>query len=224
MPMQISRDKTQNTLGEWSRKTLTGAQLEISWALCQGPNCGHERRRDLSLAGCIPPGPRRTGGRRHWAGRRAVGGIHVDKSCGENHDDFVQARASARRLSLPDGDVGRWLRRCLQTASEMSVECFAARAPCASGVPCPCLRCVRERADRLSCARPRTDFIESATTGRCPLGCWGAVMSNALPCVPFREAAPYLFDKSAAVQRFVGLKSGDILRHRCRIWLAMRGA
>ena len=110
---------------------------------------------------------------RHWAASDCPVVVHVDKSVDRaTHDAFVAALAD-----LPDAlfskrhrcEWGTWgIVAASQSASELMLEKFAQvrHVYLASG-SCMPLRPVAELQRYLD-ARPRTDFIESATTADAP--------------------------------------------------------
>ena len=149
---------------------------------------------------------------RHWAAAGCPVVIHVDNSVPEKtHDDFVQALSDVPHLMFSKRyrcEWGTWgLVAASQTASEMMLDSFAdvRHVYLASGSCLP-LRPVKELIDYLA-ARPRTDFIESATTADVPWTVGGLDVERFTMRFPFSwKRHRYLFDKAVAVQRFVGLK------------------
>ena len=138
--------------------------------------------------------------------------IHVDKSVPrQTHDAFVQALADVPALVFSKRyrcEWGTWgLVAASQTASEMMLNRFpdVRHVYLASGSCLP-LRPVKELIDYLA-ARPRTDFIESATTADVPWTVGGLDEERFTMRFPFSwKRRRYLFDKAVAVQRFIGLK------------------
>jgi len=65
----------------------------------------------------------------------------------------------------------------------------------------------------------RDRLHRSGDQGTCPLTV-GGLERTLLPLRSFLESAPVSFDKSVAVQRFVGLKQ-NIPKGHLRIWLAI---
>ena len=149
---------------------------------------------------------------RHWAAAGCPVVIHVDKSVPrQTHDVFVQALADVPALVFSKRyrcEWGTWgLVAASQTASEMMLNRFpdVRHVYLASGSCLP-LRPVKELIDYLA-ARPRTDFIESATTADVPWTVGGLDEERFTMRFPFSwKRRRYLFDKAVAVQRFIGLK------------------
>ncbi len=149
---------------------------------------------------------------RHWAAAGCPVVIHVDKSVPrQTHDAFVQALADLPALVFSKRyrcEWGTWgLVAASQTASEMMLNRFpdVRHVYLASGSCLP-LRPVKELIDYLA-ARPRTDFIESATTADVPWTVGGLDEERFTMRFPFSwKRRRYLFDKAVAVQRFIGLK------------------
>ena len=149
---------------------------------------------------------------RHWAAAGCPVVIHVDKSVPrQTHDAFVQALADVPALVFSKRyrcEWGTWgLVAASQTASEMMLNRFpdVRHVYLASGSCLP-LRPVKELIDYLA-ARPRTDFIESATTADVPWTVGGLDEERFTMRFPFSwKRRRYLFDRAVAVQRFIGLK------------------
>jgi hypothetical protein len=149
---------------------------------------------------------------RHWAAAGCPVVIHVDRVVPRaTHDAFVRALAD-----LPDVLFSRryrceWGTWGLVAATQAASEAMLAQFPAvrhvylASGSCLP-LRPVEELIDYLA-ARPRTDFIESATTADVPWTVGGLDEERFTLRFPFSwRKHRYLFDRFVALQRRLGLK------------------
>ena len=144
---------------------------------------------------------------RHWAAADCPVVIHVDKSVSrETHDAFVHALSQvpnvifSRRYRCEWGTWG--IVAASQSASELMLEAFAdvRHIYLASGSCLP-LRPVQELVDYLA-ARPRTDFIESATTSDVPWTVGGLDEERFTLRFPFSwKRHRFLFDRSVEFQR-----------------------
>ncbi len=149
---------------------------------------------------------------RHWAAAGCPVVIHVDRIVPKaTHDAFVQALSDlpdvlfSRRYRCEWGTWG--LVAATQAASEMMLAQFPTvrHVYLASGSCLP-LRPVEELIDYLA-ARPRTDFIESATTADVPWTVGGLDEERFTLRFPFSwRKNRYLFDRFVALQRRIGWK------------------
>lgn len=149
---------------------------------------------------------------RHWAAAGCPVVIHVDRNVPRaTHDAFVQALADlpdvlfSRRYRCEWGTWG--LVAATQAASELMLAQFPTvrHVYLASGSCLP-LRPVEELIDYLA-ARPRTDFIESATTADVPWTVGGLDEERFTLRFPFSwRKNRFLFDRFVALQRRLGLK------------------
>jgi hypothetical protein len=149
---------------------------------------------------------------RHWAAGGCPVVIHVDKAVPKKtHAAFVaslsdlpQVRFSKRHRC----EWGTWgLVAASQAASELMLAQFAdvRHVYLASGSCLP-LRPVQELIDYLA-ARPRTDFIESATTADVPWTVGGLDQERFTLRFPFSwKRQRLLFDGFVKLQRILGLK------------------
>ncbi|MDR9484737.1 MULTISPECIES: beta-1,6-N-acetylglucosaminyltransferase [Sediminimonas] len=149
---------------------------------------------------------------RHWHAAGCPVVIHIDASVpGKTHDAFVSALAD-----LPDitfcrrhrCEWGTWgIVAATQDASQQMLSEFpeVTHVYLASGSCLP-LRPVQELIDYLK-ARPRTDFIESATTADVPWTVGGLDHERFTLRFPFSwRKHRYLFDKYVELQRKIGFK------------------
>ncbi len=149
---------------------------------------------------------------RHWAGAGCPVVIHVDRIVKRKvYDGFV-----AQLSDLPNVlfsrrhrcEWGTWgLVAASQDASELMLDRFeeVRHVYLASGSCLP-LRPVQELVDYLA-ARPRTDFIESATTADVPWTVGGLDHERFTLHFPFSwRKNRYLFDRFVEVQRALGYK------------------
>ena len=149
---------------------------------------------------------------RHWSASGCPLVIHVDKAVpGKVYDAFVQSLADVPNLKFCKRyrcEWGTWgIVAASQAASEMMLASFAdvRHVYLASGSCLP-LRPVQELINYLA-ARPRTDFIESATTADVPWTVGGLDEERFTMRFPFSwKQHRYLFDKAVAVQRAIGYK------------------
>ena len=149
---------------------------------------------------------------RHWAAAGCPVVIHVDKMVPRTtHDAFVASLADlpdvlfSRRYRCEWGTWG--LVAATQSASERMLAAFpAVRHVYLVSGSCLPLRPVQELIDYLA-ARPRTDFIESATTSDVPWTVGGLDEERFTLRFPFSwRKNRYLFDRYVALQRKVGFK------------------
>lgn len=149
---------------------------------------------------------------RHWneAGCPVV--IHVDKDVAKaEYDVFRSALKDLPNILFSNRhrcEWGTWgIVAASQEASEMMLAKFTdvRHVYLASGSCLP-LRPVQELLDYLA-ERPRTDFIESATTADVPWTVGGLDQERFTMRFPFSwKKNRYLFDKYVAIQRAFGLK------------------
>ena len=149
---------------------------------------------------------------RHWAASGCPVVIHVDA----NVPRKVNARFVSALSDLPAVKFSRRFRcewgtwgivAASQAASEMMLSSFpdVRHVYLASGACLP-LRPVQELVDYLS-ERPRTDFIESATTSDVPWTVGGLDEERFTMRFPFSwKRQRFLFDKFVQLQRRLGLK------------------
>lgn len=149
---------------------------------------------------------------RHWSASGCPVVIHVDKKV----DRATYAAFKAGLSDVPDiafskrhfCEWGGWgITAATQAAAEMMLDRFTAvrHVFLASGSCLP-LRPVQELIDYLD-ARPKVDFIESATTSDVPWTVGGLDIERFTLRFPFSwKTQRRLFDRYVALQRFVGLK------------------
>ncbi len=149
---------------------------------------------------------------RHWAAAGCPVVIHVDKSVPrKTHDAFVAAMSDVPDLKFSSRfrcEWGTWgIVAASQAASEMMLANFASvrHVYLASGSCLP-LRPVQELIDYLD-QRPRTDFIESATTSDVPWTVGGLDEERFTLRFPVSwKKNRFLFDRIVDIQRRLGLK------------------
>ncbi|AML50918.1 beta-1,6-N-acetylglucosaminyltransferase [Falsihalocynthiibacter arcticus] len=149
---------------------------------------------------------------RHWQASDCPVVIHVDKSVGqEGYKGLVRALADLEDVMFCERhrcEWGRWsLVAASQTASEMMLGNFpdVRHVYLASGSCLP-LRPVGELVDYLK-ERPRTDFIESATTDDVPWTVGGLDKERFTLRFPFSwKHNRRAFDKYVKIQRFLRFK------------------
>ncbi|WP_372885585.1 beta-1,6-N-acetylglucosaminyltransferase [Shimia sp.] len=149
---------------------------------------------------------------RHWSAAGCPVVIHVDAGVGRGaYRTFTKALkdiGTIRFCKRHRCDWGTWgLVAAAQSASEMMLRDFAeVRHVYLSSGSCVPLRPVRELIEYLE-ARPRTDFIESATTADVPWTVGGLSEERFTLRFPFSwRKQRYLFDKYVDLQRLVGFK------------------
>ncbi|WP_299846300.1 beta-1,6-N-acetylglucosaminyltransferase [uncultured Roseovarius sp.] len=149
---------------------------------------------------------------RHWSAAGCPLVIHADKSVSrKEYSDFVKALSyvpDVRFSKRHRCEWGTWgLVAATQSASQMMLDEFpdVRHVYLASGSCLP-LRPVQELLDYLE-ERPRTDFIESATTADVPWTIGGLDQERFTMRFPFSwRKNKFLFDRYVALQRFVGFK------------------
>ena len=149
---------------------------------------------------------------RHWAAAGCPVVIHVDKAVKtDRYDRFVQALSDLETVLFSKRhrcEWGTWgLVAASQDASELMLTRFAevCHVYLASGSCLP-LRPVEELIDYLA-DRPRTDFIESATTADVPWTVGGLDEERFTLHFPFSwRRSRYLFDAFVELQRRVGYR------------------
>ncbi len=149
---------------------------------------------------------------RHWAAARVPVVIHVDRKVPQTTYDTFRAALGdvpnvlfSRRFRCEWGTWG--IVAASQAASELMLASFAdvRHVYLASGSCLP-LRPVHELIEYLA-DRPRTDFIESATTADVPWTIGGLDAERFTMRFPFSwKRHRYLFDQSVKLQRRLGLK------------------
>jgi len=164
---------------------------------------------------------------RHWAAAGCPVVIHVDKSVPRaTYGRFTKALSdldSVRFSTRYRCEWGTWgIVAASQAASELMLSRFAdvRHVYLASGSCLP-LRPVDELIDYLA-ARPRTDFIESATTADVPWTVGGLDEERFLYRFPFSwKRQRFFFDRWVEVQRRLGLKRkipGGLVPHMGSQW------
>lgn len=149
---------------------------------------------------------------RHWAAAGCPVVIHVDKAVKtDRYDRFVQALSDLETVLFSKRhrcEWGTWgLVAASQDASELMLTRFSEvrHVYLASGSCLP-LRPVEELIDYLA-DRPRTDFIESATTADVPWTVGGLDEERFTLHFPFSwRRSRYLFDAFVELQRRVGYR------------------
>ncbi len=149
---------------------------------------------------------------RHWAAAGCPVVIHVDKAVKtDRYDRFVQALADVETVLFSKRhrcEWGTWgLVAASQDASELMLTRFAeVRHVYLTSGSCLPLRPVEELIDYLA-DRPRTDFIESATTADVPWTVGGLDEERFTLHFPFSwRRNRYLFDAFVELQRRVGYR------------------
>ena len=149
---------------------------------------------------------------RHWDKYGCPIVIHVDASVkpGE-YKRFVKALADVENVKFCKRhrcEWGNWgLVAASQSAAELMLDAFPnVRHVYLSSGSCLPLRPVQELKDYLK-ARPRTDFIESATTADVPWTVGGLDHERFILHFPFSwRKQRFLFDKWVDIQRFLRIK------------------
>ncbi|MFA3920031.1 DUF5927 domain-containing protein [Ruegeria hyattellae] len=149
---------------------------------------------------------------RHWRAAGCPVVIHVDRKVPRPiYDAFRTACANDPQILFSKRHTCEWgtwgIVAASQSASEMMLETFAdvRHVYLASGACLP-LRPVQELIDYLA-DRPRTDFVESATTADVPWTVGGLDSERFTLRFPFSwRKNRFLFDKFVALQRALGLK------------------
>ncbi|MBO9476032.1 glycosyl transferase [Shimia sp. R11_0] len=149
---------------------------------------------------------------RHWVAYGCPVVIHVDATVkSKQYKKFVRALADVpdvRFCKRHKCEWGGWgLVAASQSAGEMMLADFPeVRHVYLSSGSCLPLRPVQELKDYLA-ARPRTDFIESATTADVPWTVGGLDHERFTLHFPFSwKRHRYLFDKWVDIQRFLRVK------------------
>jgi hypothetical protein len=148
---------------------------------------------------------------RHWAAAGCPVVIHVDKSVSKKtYDAFVRSMSDLKSTRFCTRHRCEWGTWGIVAASQSASELMLAEFPnvrhvyLASGSCLP-LRPVQELIDYLA-ARPRTDFIESATTADVPWTVGGLDQERFTLRFPFSwKRHRYLFDSFVKLQRKLGL-------------------
>ena len=149
---------------------------------------------------------------RHWAGSGCPVVIHVDKAVPRKaFKTFVASLSDVENIQFSRRYQCEWGRWGIVAATQSASEQMLAEFPdvrhvyLASGSCLP-LRPVQDLIDYLA-ARPRTDFIESATTSDVPWIVGGLSEERFTLRFPFSwKRQRYLFDKFVQVQRALRIK------------------
>ena len=149
---------------------------------------------------------------RHWANAGCPVVIHVDRNvAAKSYKAFVAALADVDHIRFSRRyrcEWGTWgIVAASQTASEKMLRDFpdVQHVYLASGSCLP-LRPIEELIDYLA-ARPRTDFIESATTMDVPWTVGGLDQERFTLHFPFSwRRHRFLFDRFVQIQRLIGTK------------------
>ena len=149
---------------------------------------------------------------RHWAGSGCPVVIHVDKAVPRKaFKTFVASLSDVGNIQFSRRYQCEWGRWGIVAATQSASEQMLAEFPdvrhvyLASGSCLP-LRPVQDLIDYLA-ARPRTDFIESATTSDVPWIVGGLSEERFTLRFPFSwKRQRYLFDKFVQVQRALRIK------------------
>ena len=149
---------------------------------------------------------------RHWSAAGCPIVIHVDKAVPrKTYDAFVTALSDVPDLKFCKRFRCEWGTWGIVAGSQSGSELMLASFPqvrhvyLASGSCLP-LRPVKELINYLA-ERPRTDFIESATTADVPWTVGGLDEERFTMRFPFSwKRHRYFFDKAVAFQRAIGLK------------------
>lgn len=149
---------------------------------------------------------------RHWHAAGCPVVIHVDKGVSKKiYRAFVDALSDLPRVRFSKRhrcEWGTWgIVAASQSASELMLSSFDdVRHVYLSSGSCLPLRPVQELIDYLA-ARPRTDFIESATTADVPWTIGGLDHERFTLRFPFSwKRNRYLFDSFVGLQRRLGMK------------------
>lgn len=149
---------------------------------------------------------------RHWSVAGCPVVIHVDGAVPrKTYNRFVKALEDVPTVRFCQRHTCEWgtwgLVAASQSASELMLSEFRdVRHVYLSSGSCLPLRPVQELIDYLS-ARPRTDFIESATTADVPWTVGGLSEERFTLRFPFSwKKQRYLFDRYVELQRAVGMK------------------
>ena len=149
---------------------------------------------------------------RHWAAANVPVVIHVDRKVpSETYENFVAALGDVPNVLFSKRYRCEWGTWGIVAASQATSELMLASFPdvrhvyLASGSCLP-LRPVHELIEYLA-DRPRTDFIESATTADVPWTVGGLDEERFTMRFPFSwKRNRYMFDKAVAVQRLLKIK------------------
>jgi Family of unknown function (DUF5927)/Core-2/I-Branching enzyme len=149
---------------------------------------------------------------RHWIAAGCPVVLHVDKKVNHaEYQQFHQKLADEPLVLFCERYKCEWGTWGIVAASQAGAELMLDRFPNVSHVylasgSCLPLRPVQELTDYLA-DRPRTDFIESATTADVPWTVGGLDQERFTLRFPFSwRRNRYLFDKYVEVQRFIRLK------------------
>ena len=149
---------------------------------------------------------------RHWAASGCPVVIHVDKKVDrKTYKEFQHAMRDVSDIRFCKRHYCEWggwgITAATQVACERMLSHFSdVRHVFLASGSCLPLRPVRELIEYLD-ARPRTDFIESATTSDVPWTVGGLDIERFTLRFPFSwKTQRTLFDKYVALQRTLGLK------------------
>ncbi|MGH1576044.1 beta-1,6-N-acetylglucosaminyltransferase [Planktotalea sp.] len=149
---------------------------------------------------------------RHWATAGCPVVIHVDKKVDrKTYQEFQASMQDVPEIDFCKRHYCEWggwgITAATQVASEKMLAQFTdVRHVFLASGSCLPLRPVRELIEYLD-ARPRTDFIESATTSDVPWTVGGLDIERFTMRFPFSwKTQRRLFDKYTALQRRIGLK------------------
>ena len=149
---------------------------------------------------------------RHWAASGCPVVIHVDKKVdNKTYREFQVALSDASDIKFCKRHFCEWggwgITAATQVAAEKLLANFAdVRHVFLASGSCLPLRPVEELIDYLD-ARPRTDFIESATTSDVPWTVGGLDIERFTLRFPFSwKTQRRLFDRYVSIQRKIGLK------------------
>ncbi|MEP1612962.1 MAG: beta-1,6-N-acetylglucosaminyltransferase [Roseobacter sp.] len=149
---------------------------------------------------------------RFWSQSGAPVVIHVDKAVSEEvYNGFVKSLSEMKNVQFSKRYRCQWGTWSIVAATQCASECILREFPqvkhvfLASGACLP-LRPVQELIDYLG-ARPRTDFIESATTSDVQWAMGGLNAERFLFRFPFSwRKNRRLFDLYVRIQRFLGVR------------------
>ncbi|MEM8774307.1 MAG: beta-1,6-N-acetylglucosaminyltransferase [Pseudomonadota bacterium] len=149
---------------------------------------------------------------RHWAAAGCPIVFHADKDVPKSaYNDFVSSLSDLPHVRFSKRHRCAWgswgLVAATQSASRLMLDEFpdVRHVYLASGSCLP-LRPVQELIDYLA-ERPKTDFIESATTADVPWTIGGLDHERFTLRFPFSwRKNKFLFDKATALQRFIGYR------------------
>uniref|UniRef100_UPI0040479B88 DUF5927 domain-containing protein n=2 Tax=Yoonia sp. TaxID=2212373 RepID=UPI0040479B88 len=149
---------------------------------------------------------------RHWVKGGCPVAVHVDQKVGKRaHDDFVAALADLKQVKFCKRHACEWGTWGIVAGTQSAATLLLAKFPevrhvyLASG-SCMPLRPVQELVTYLN-SRPRTDFIESATTSEVPWTVGGLDAERFTLRFPFSwKTNRKMFDGYVKLQRFFRFK------------------